>query len=539
MIQEKYVRPASGMLPTGLCATLPASLTATGVSSDLQTHSGITNDENEHSTMVDKPSKGRHVLLSDLRSYDTVKTDLAQSLGERSFPDGFPTEGPWDSEEEAFDTISRFCKNSKTGDGAHGISKNCRRAFGSMARGPSVTYSCDRYRNPKAGVKTKHCGCKWAIVLEQTKIGWTVCRAKTLEHNHDLPKSAVEANANSANRHMPENIDGMAKFLNKARMKPAKIFRFLVQECNEQGIDVTFTLKDIQNKYCKQAGQKSFDTTNLCEKLEKKREEDPLLHFEISLNDEAEAERIYFVTKGAHEIWKRQRGAVCMYDTKHGTNTYGLKLGLITTVDEDGKTQALAASFVAKENQASFEWVFTRFSKTFSVAKIIFTDSDHAMAAALRSVWPSSVHLLCQFHLWKNFYEHIRNLIPDANNWKLVANGWWRLCKTTDQSFREEFDNHWDSLIVLIENSCADKAKFSKKKCGSMECLLKNCNGPRATHGRTQPMGYIQPQGRRQCTAQSNSFATRNLLLWKLCRIWNRWWIINETSVKEISQSKG
>jgi hypothetical protein len=105
---------------------------------------------------------------------------------------------------------------------------------------------------------------------------------------------------------------------------------------------------------------------------------------------------------------------VLLYDTKHGTNRYGHKLGCLTYIDETGKTQVLATvctSLLLHEEEDTFAWVFKAFSTAFGADPVVaFTDSDIAMAPAITLAWPGTVHLLCTFHLFKNFYEHIHPL---------------------------------------------------------------------------------------------------------------------------------
>ncbi|CAN0872203.1 Protein FAR-RED IMPAIRED RESPONSE 1 [Linum grandiflorum] len=52
----------------------------------------------------------------------------------------------------------------------------------------------------------------------------------------------------------------------------------------------------------------------------------------------------------------------------------------------------------------SFEWVFRTFLRCMGgkAPKTIFTDQDKAMAPALRSQMPNTLHALCTFHILQN-----------------------------------------------------------------------------------------------------------------------------------------
>ena len=109
----------------------------------------------------------------------------------------------------------------------------------------------------------------------------------------------------------------------------------------------------------------------------------------VPMNFTSWRERTCENLKEGKENWKQSVGAVLLYDTKHGTNRHGLKLGCFVTIDKRGKTCILAGSFVWSEDEASFTGAYTRFLEAFqSHLMMLFTDSDMAMAAATKAVWP-------------------------------------------------------------------------------------------------------------------------------------------------------
>jgi len=61
------------------------------------------------------------------------------------------------------------------------------------------------------------------------------------------------------------------------------------------------------------------------------------------------------------QLWNEIGNRVLMYDTKHGTNKFGLNLGCFTTIDSAGKSRVLAATFLY-ESEESFDWAFKKFS---------------------------------------------------------------------------------------------------------------------------------------------------------------------------------
>jgi hypothetical protein len=131
-----------------------------------------------------------------------------------------------------------------------------------------------------------------------------------------------------------------------------------------------------------------------------------------------------------------------------------MKLGCFVSIDSTGRTRILAASFVSAEDEESFTWAFSKFLERFGSPQVLFTDSDPAMALAQKNVWPLTTHLLCTFHIWKNFWQHIRPLfLTDNAAWREVADMWWKLCKSSDVSEQATFDDKFDKLVDLISRT--------------------------------------------------------------------------------------
>jgi hypothetical protein len=214
-----------------------------------------------------------------------------------------------------------------------------------------------------------------------------------------------------------------------------------------------FLSKDIENLFKDEVFNRPLDCTDLHHYFEERMSNDESLQFKIHVNCDGELDMIFFVVnREAFNIWAETEGSVLLFDTKHGTNRYGLKLGLLSCIDANCRTQVLAASFVESEDTQSFSWVFDQFAGVFgSAPKAIFTDSDKSMEVAISTTWKTSTHLLCTFHIWKNFYDHIRRIVVDQSHWNIIANRWWRLCKESDSTMQVEFDSEWAALVELIK----------------------------------------------------------------------------------------
>jgi MULE transposase domain len=137
---------------------------------------------------------------------------------------------------------------------------------------------------------------------------------------------------------------------------------------------------------------------------------------------------------------------------QHGTNRYRLKLGLFTKVDSNGATRILAACLVTCETAESFSWAFDCFMDAFRIPpRILFTDGDPAMAAAIKMSFPSTLRFLCTWHLSKILQKNVRPIFSGNKTAGHKFNySWWRICLTTDSSCTVTFHEDWESLLSVL-----------------------------------------------------------------------------------------
>ena len=120
-------------------------------------------------------------------------------------------------------------------------------------------------------------------------------------------------------------------------------------------------------------------------------------------------------------------------------------------VDFNGKTRILAVSLIKNQDQSSFEWVFKNFLVAFKThPSVMFTDSDAAMKAAIAEVFLQTIHLLCIFHIWKNFYAHVMPLIRYAimEDRQRLNKTFWRLAKDSDDAMTKTFDVEFGKCLM-------------------------------------------------------------------------------------------
>jgi hypothetical protein len=415
--------------------------------------------------------------ILDERNKEDLKSDFRA-------PDDFPDE-IWSSFEEAKQAIERYCADTTTCGGGFAIKIDSGKIAMSAGatKGPRKLIRCVCHgkprSNPDRSSMTRPCqksvksGCNWGVWIEKASEGWVrsifneYTRIHGIQcHSHVLAQTEAQQAQFPSLREIPEDLLKIAKTWHLGGMKNSTIYHKLCLLADERQQTVLFTVKDIENLFRSNPADRSLDCNDLYKYFQHRVASNHMLRFEIDINKEGQLDKLFFVAnQEAYGVWAETGGSVLLFDTKHGTNRYGLKLGLLSCIDHNCYTQVLAASFVESEDAESFSWVFAQFEAAFgSSPKVVFTDSDKSMEAALATTWKQSTHLLCTYHLWKNFHKHIRNVIQDEGHWRTISNRWWRLCKESDRAMQDEFSDQWTELVGLIEGGATSVEAFQKQQ---------------------------------------------------------------------------
>ncbi|CAB4468012.1 unnamed protein product [Rhizophagus irregularis] len=108
-------------------------------------------------------------------------------------------------------------------------------------------------------------------------------------------------------------------------------------------------------------------------------------------------------------------------------------------IDNCNRTRLVATALLEDETEESFIWALSMIKKGTNdlIPKVVFTDSDPAMANAISLEFPDTIHCLCIFHIDLNLKKNLRN----------------KLKSDEFKAFREEFFHCRNTLIsTLFEN---------------------------------------------------------------------------------------
>ena len=154
------------------------------------------------------------------------------------------------------------------------------------------------------------------------------------------------------------------------------------------------------------------------------------------------------------EEWSRNpEENMVLFDATHGTNNMRLKLAPFVTISPHGQSVILAFVLIDTESIEDVEWALRSFHEVFKTAPAVFmTDSAQSIATAFErlqksGIWALTIHLLCVFHLSKNFFDHISKVVKDRPSFHSLTNIFWDLAKETDLNSVETWDEEWDTFV--------------------------------------------------------------------------------------------
>jgi hypothetical protein len=391
----------------------------------------------------------------------------ASNLDQSLLPHGFPT-GPLPCDKKSLTRhVNLFTTNVHSGGGGYTVSR-CR-SRPNKSIGDRVGLSCNQ-RPRVAGAA----GCAWNVSYEETTEGWVLMsyaphmsaanRPTDSHHSHELETSAAVMRATAHGRSIPAELADLMSQLDEANFTTAEIDRALESRRRVLGLERTWNYRDIYSQNANTTSAKTLDASNLLQLLEERQREQGLACFARN-NSSGVLSQVFVELAHAFEDWAvGGTENVLLFDPTWGTNRSGFKLCCFTTVSPTGQTVILAFALLLEETHMMFSWAFQCFAEVFRTPpRTFFTDGDYCIASAFAAVseaggpWSGAKHLLCVFHISKNFYQHIKCLFGvNLDAWKKAHDMFWSIAKESDAYSRATFDLDWENLMDLVDASVAD-----------------------------------------------------------------------------------
>jgi hypothetical protein len=284
--------------------------------------------------------------------------------------------------------------------------------------------------------------------------GRCVVLSANLDHNHSLPQDVPSSLPFDTHRTIPPELEAIAVDMQGFRL-PYEIHTMLIRMASRRNLPVTWTERDIRNRYPMGGTGNMWQMQGLLERLSldgKSYRKSMHGEDESGENSGVVSTLTWLQHNGDMEVVLSAADTV-IFDNTFNTNSLGYKLGVFSTVDRYGCTRLVACTFMLHETRSAFAIVLRDFAELLGrTPVVILTDGDLWLAEAIAAQW-GSVHLLCTWHLSKNILRNVKPCFANhsgplnqSSAWTQFLRKWWVTCWKSDTSSLDTFDAEWLEL---------------------------------------------------------------------------------------------
>lgn len=213
-----------------------------------------------------------------------------------------------------------------------------------------------------------------------------------------------------------------------------------------------------RDDYCFHAN----DEVSVSEWARKLDKENVLLYFN---NDRRGKFEFALMTEiGRHTLLKCH--VLLCLDATHKTTAYGYNLFTLVSQNEYGEGVSVAHLISSDGTEQTITKFLTAFKNRCPSVGVFMTDNDNAEINVIEAVFPGSKHLLCWWHVLKNWKE---KLMINLNKPEMNGDDFWNLLLSLlmDPSSVDDFHAKFDEIISKSSDSFAKYLKvvrFPKKE---------------------------------------------------------------------------
>ena len=134
---------------------------------------------------------------------------------------------------------------------------------------------------------------------------------------------------------------------------------------------------------------------------------DPDFFYKVKYDEEDRVVNIFWVDGLARKAYAEAYHDCISFDTTYMTNLYNMPFAPFIGINRHGQSFMLGCAFVRQELASSFDWVFGAFLEAMDgkPPDNFITDQDGAMRQSIQSIFPTTVHHCCRWHIMKKAQE--------------------------------------------------------------------------------------------------------------------------------------
>lgn len=364
-------------------------------------------------------------------------------------------------------------------------------------------FSCIRYGskqqsddaiNPRPSPKI---GCKASMHVKRRQNGKWYVYSFVKEHNHEL----LPGQAHFFRSH--RDIDPLKNDLRvrKRKMSSSVCKQFGVY----QNIECLDTYLRNQHDRGRKLALEAGDAQLLLDHFMHMQEENPKFFYAVDLNEEHRLRNVFWVdSKGIDDY--ANFGDVVYFDTTYFRNKFKIPLVLFVGVNHHIQPTLLGCALVADETIYTFAWLMQtwRVSMGDQAPRLMLSDQNNCIKAAIAAVFPETRHCLCLWHVLEKIPKQFDFLSPwhDGfmakfnkciySSWsvELFDKRWWKLVDRFGLQENEWFQSLYDDRTQWVPTFMRDVC-FAGLSTGSRPESL-NSSFDKCVHGVTSMREFIE-----------------------------------------------
>ena len=215
-----------------------------------------------------------------------------------------------------------------------------------------------------------------------------------------------------SHRKVTEAHAAIAEIADSAGIAPRKTYN-LCAHIDGGRENVPFTPMDLRNHLRRKRtdNMKNGEICSLVDYLQKKSSIDPGFFSAMQLDEDGYAVNMFWADSKSRVDYECFNDVLIFY-TIVKINTEQWPFAQFVGVNHHSQSCILGGAFLYDQTKESFEWLFRVFTQAMNgkQPKVVLTDGDNAITAAVSHVWPDAHHRLCLWHIFQNAAKNIGHI---------------------------------------------------------------------------------------------------------------------------------
>lgn len=379
--------------------------------------------------LLQPPPSGRTVTTSGVRLGDLFRSlDEAKSILKAA------------EEARGFVLVTGQTKRRRNGVDVARITLRCQ-----SYRKPVETHSIRIHPSDHRKSKSHKTDCSARVNLcphPDQPGGWYISTLN-LEHNHDPPiphGGAARKVPTSAHK---STISAFVQEGNFNRQHLRSILRHQHPDDSLELRQISNLINNARRESQAEIEAAGGDINALIRRLEQANQEDVRNNHRIRTSAEGRVVGIWWQTANQHSFLLQYHD-ILLNDNSYGRNKYGYYLNVGLGIDGCGKSRNAWYALQAREDVASYQWVFQNHLDAVggTCPEVVATDRDAVLVIAVERLLPLAFHIMCLSHLGGNVHEKLRAILKD--DWPAFVDDFWTVYRAVSPTV---FDELWTGLL--------------------------------------------------------------------------------------------